>query len=194
LGWSLAIAGAALAAAVFTGGSLIVALIALGVVIVVSAFIPERGSEASSRPKTRTPGQPYSISQAWKIDRRADVADLAQALEGQGLGLSQKRNFTDEVTMWGGSQLRTRLFGGYFVDRTRLPVEVQLSVSSVDSRKWTVQLGVRDRLGVAIRDEALEDRLALAAEGIREATAAQLAPLGAVEVVSAPVEANVGPG
>jgi hypothetical protein len=86
--------------------------------------------------------------------------------------------------MWGGSQLRIRLFGGYFVEPKHLPVEVELAASGADGDRRIVRLGVRDRLGVAIRDEALEERLAKAAEAIRAVTAMQLAAFGAVEVES----------
>jgi hypothetical protein len=106
-------------------------------------------------------------------------------LNDKGLGLTQERESPNEVVLKGGSQLWTRLFGGYFVNLRRLPIEVELrTANGAESGKWTVQLGIRDKLGIAVRDEALEDRFALAAGNIRETIAGQLEALGGVEIDS----------
>lgn len=188
LGWTVVIAGAAVAATLVMGNSWVAAVVAAGIVIVLSALIRDRGKRASDAdyPSNRAPGHPYSISHAWKVDRRADLAEISRALNEKGLGLRQERESSDEVVLRGGSQLWTRLFGGYFVDSRRLPIEVELrTANGASSGKWTVQLGIRDRLGVAIRDEALEDRLAQAAGTIREIIGAQMEAIGGVEIDSA---------
>ena len=189
LGWTLVIAGAAVATTLVMGNSPVAAVIAFGIVIALSALIPDRGKRASGAdyPSSRAPGHPYSISHAWAVDQRADLTEIARALNDNGLGLRQESESSDEVVLRGGSQLWTRLFGGYFVNPRHLPIEVELKTANgTGSGKWTVQLGVRDRLGVAVRDEALEDRLAQAAGTIREITGAQLQAIGGVEVDSAP--------
>lgn len=188
LGWTIVIAGAALAATLVMGNSWVAAVVAAGIVIVLSALIPDRGERASDAdyPRNRAPGHPYSISHAWKVDRKADLTEIARALNDKGLGLKQESESSDEVVLRGGSQLWTRLFGGYFVDSRHLPIEVELrTANGANGGKWTVQLGVRDRLGVAVRDEALEHRLAQAAGTIREIIGAQLEAIGGVEVDSA---------
>jgi hypothetical protein len=48
LGWTSVIAGAALAATLAMGNSLVAAVVAVGVVIVLSALIPDRRKRASS--------------------------------------------------------------------------------------------------------------------------------------------------
>lgn len=187
LGWTLVIAGAAVATTLVMGNSLVAAVIAFGIVIALSALIPSRGERASDAeyPSKRAPGNPYSISHTWRVDQRADLAGIAGVLNDKGLGLTQERESPNEVVLKGGSQLWTRLFGGYFVNPRRLPIEVELrTANGAESGKWTVQLGIRDKLGIAVRDEALEDRFALAAGNIRETIAGQLEALGGVEIDS----------
>jgi hypothetical protein len=187
LGWTIVIAGAAVITTLVMGNSLVAAVMAIGIVIALSALIPSRRKRASDAdyPSTRAPGSPYLISHAWNVDRRANLAEMAGALNGKGFGLTQECESSDEVVLKGGSQLWTRLFGGYFVNPKRLPIEVELrTASGADSGKWTVQLGIRDKLGMAIRDEALEDRFAQVAGSIRETIEGQLEPLGGVEIDS----------
>ncbi len=187
-GWALVIAGAAFVASLATGNSLVVAVVAIGIVIVLSALLSSRGERSSETdpPSKRAAGNPYSISHAWKVDQRADLAEIARGLHDKGLVLRRESESSNEVVLRGGSQFWTRLFGGYFVDPRRLPIEVELrTANGTNGGKWTVQLGVRDRLGVAARDEALEDRFAQAAGSIREAIGTQLEAIGGVEVDSA---------
>jgi hypothetical protein len=161
LGWTIVIAGAALAATLIMGNSAVAAVIAIAVVIVLSALIPSRGERAADAdyPSKRAPGTPYTISYVWKVDRKADLVEIARTLNDNGLALTQERESSDEVVLRGGSQLWTRLFGGYFVNPKRLPIEVELrTANGADNGKWAVQLAVRDKLGMAVRDEALEDR------------------------------------
>jgi len=163
-------------------------VIAIGIVIALSALIPSRGEQAANADyqSKRALGNPYSISHVWKVDRKADLVEMARALSDRGLALRQERDSPNEVILRGGSQLWTRLFGGYFVSPKRLPIEVKLKTANgVKSGKWTVQLGIRDKLGTAVRDEALEDRFALAAGDIRDAIESQLVALGGVEIDAA---------
>jgi hypothetical protein len=189
LGWTLVIAGAALVTTLVMGNSLIAAVVAMGIVIALSALIPSRRKDASDADylSKRAPGNPYSVSHAWQVSRRADLAELVRALNDQGLTLRQESKSSNEIVLRGGSQFWTRLFGGYFVDPRRLPIEVELTTANqADNGRWTVQLGVHDRLGMAVRDEALGDRFAQAAGNIRKAVGAQLEAMGAVEVDSTP--------
>jgi hypothetical protein len=67
----------------------------------------------------------------------------------------------------GGSQLRSRLFGGYFVDPRRLPVQITIEATPNVDGSSTLAVEVRDRFGIGIRDRALEERYAQAAEIVR---------------------------
>jgi hypothetical protein len=74
------------------GNSFVAAVIAIGVVIVLSALIPDRGKRASDvdYPTTRPPGNPSSISHVWKVDRKADLRAIAQALHANGFALAKE--------------------------------------------------------------------------------------------------------
>jgi hypothetical protein len=185
LGWNVVIVGAALVTTFVMGNSFAAAVVAIGIVVVLSALVLRRRERPAGvdPPRERAPGAPYSVSHVWNVDRRADLTEIARDLNGEGLGLRQRSESADRVVLSGGSQLWTRLFGGYFVDPKRLPIEVELrAANGAASGNWTVQLGVRDRLGIAIRDEALGDRFALAAGNIRKTVGARLEAMGAVEV------------
>lgn len=166
LGWTTVIAGAALVTTLVMGNSLVAAIGAIAIVLALSALIPSRGTQASDAdyPSKRTAGRPFSISHAWTVDRKADLAGLVRALNDKGFALRQESQSSNQIVLRSGSQLWTRLFGGYFVNPRRLPIEVELrTANGLNNDKWTVRLGVRDRFGIAIRDEALEDRFALVA-------------------------------
>lgn len=181
VGWTLLVAGAAFTAVLVMGSSLVSAVIAIVTVVALSAFIPNRGAPASGSdyPRERSPGSPYMISHTWTMDRKADLQAIVRALSDKGWALHRKSGTPDEVLLTSGSQLWTRLFGGYFVDSRRLPLEIHLKAVSGDpDGPWTVQLEIRDRLGVAVRDKALIDRFAQAAGSIREVVDIQLASIG----------------
>jgi hypothetical protein len=185
LGWTLVIAGAALATTLVMGNSLIAAVIAIVIVVLLSTlfFGRERRTSGAEYPSERTSGGPYATSHAWKVDQKADLSEIVQALNDNGLALKQESESPNQVVLRGGSQLWTRLFGGYFVDPKRLPIEIELKAANgATSGHWTVQLGIQDRLGVGVRDEALEDRFAQAAGSIREVVGGQLRAVGGVEV------------
>lgn len=189
LGWTLVVAGAALVTTLAMGNSVVAAVIAIAIVIVLSAVFFGRGKRVpdTDYPNERAAGGPYTVSHAWMVDQRTDLPQIARVLNDKGLALEQESESPNQIVLRGGSQFWTRLFGGYFVDPKRLPIEVELKAANrVSNGKWTVQLGVRDRLGVAVRDEALNDRFAQAAGNIREVIGAQLEAVGGVEIDSTP--------
>lgn len=73
----------------------------------------------------------------------------------------------EKIVAVGGSQLRSRLFGGYFVDPKRVPVRIILEATSDEDGSSILSVEVRDRFGIAIRDSALEERYAQAPETVR---------------------------
>jgi hypothetical protein len=185
VGWTLVIAGAAFVAALVVGDSLVAAVIAIVIVIAVGAFIPNRGTTASDAdyPSERSRGTPYVVSHIWTVDQKADLSEIVRAFNETGLTFHRKAESSDEVILTSGSQLWTRLFGGYFVDSRRLPIEIHLKTLNGDpGGGWTVQLEIRDRLGVAVRDKALVDRFAQAAGSIREVVDGQLERIGGTGV------------
>ena len=183
LGFSVVIAGSALATALVTGNSTVAVVVAVAVVFVGTIIARTKSTDRTQ--SRRAPGEPYSASYEWKIDRALDLSDVAKALS-QRLNLQVKKDGRDVVVLQGGSQFWLRLIGGYFINPAKLPVQAELrstKESGVDQA--TVQLSIRDAFGIAVRDEALEDRFALAAGRIRETVEAELSALGGVEIAFA---------
>lgn len=183
VGFAVVIAVAVLVTALITRSSIAAAIVALGVVIAMGLILDRRRREPTN--VGLPPGSPYSVSYRWRTHQKPNLADLSQVLIRNGLVRNIESQTSNEVVLRGGSQLRTRLLGGYFVDHRRLPVRVSLGTEDVGHEEFIVELGVRDRLGgVGIRDGALGDRYAQAATGIRSVIGDQLNALGGREVDS----------
>lgn len=186
LGFIIVFAAAALIAALITGSSIVAAVVAVGAVGVLGLIWNRR----SRRPKyedissDRRAGAPYSVSYRWRTHQKPDLADLCQVLIRHGLIGTVESQASNEVVLRGGSQLWTRLLGGYFVNPRRLPIRVALETEDAGHEEFIVELGVRDRLGVGIRDGALKDRYMRAMTGIRHVIGDQLSPLGGREIDS----------
>jgi hypothetical protein len=184
LGFVLVIAAAALGTAVVTGNAIVVAIAAVAAALVLGALpAGSRGRSPDDDRQKRAPGEPFTASYRWKGDRVPDLKDLSQALNREGLRLSEDSHVPAKVVLSGGSQLCTRLFGGYFVNPSRLPIRVELKAAGAAGNGSSIlELGVRDRLGIAVRDEALEDRYVQAATNIRSAVETQLKAMGTFEI------------
>lgn len=174
LGWTIIMAGAALATTLVMGNSLISGVVALGIVVMLGVLIPRRRrSSSADYPSNRAPGEPYSVSYSWTVRGKPDLADMVSALSQTGLVLNSRS--PDRVVLRGGSQFWSRLLGGYFVDPQRLPIEVELeTTNSVNDQDCTVGLRVQDKFGIAVRDEALAERFGQAATKVRNAIEAQI--------------------
>lgn len=187
LGFVLVMAIAGLVTALVTGSSLAAAVVVIGVIVFLGAILDGRrskGPEAGSSAK-RAPGEPYSASYRWRTHEKPSLAELYRGLARQGLVQSVETQTPTEVVLKGGSQFWTRLLGGYFVNPKRLPIRVSLKTpDAVIDQKFIVELGVRDRFGVGVRDEALEERFALAAAAIRTAVETRLDAIGGYEADS----------
>lgn len=185
LGFTAVIAAAVLGAAVISGDSPLVAVLAILVVGVISAFVAGRRSRSSEGglQRKRQRGEPITVSYIWKCSSRPDLTGLAQVLNREGLTREGEDQSSELVVLHGGSQLWTRLWGGYFVDPRRLPVRAELRAIRVDGSS-VLELDIRDRLVIAVRDEELEERYAQAAENIRTAVEAGLEGASVVEAES----------
>jgi hypothetical protein len=99
-------------------------------------------------------GEPFK----WGF-RAADDCSRSDAIDSlRSLGLRLDLDEGGNSRLEGGSQLWTRLLGGYFVDPSRLPITVKLEESEEPGVPLSVD--VQDRLGIAVRDEALRRRYA----------------------------------
>ena len=88
-------------------------------------------------------------------------------LREEGSATELENQSREKIVAVGGSQLRSRLFGGYFVDPKRLPVRIIPEATSDEDGSPILSVEVRARFGIAIRDRALEERYAQAAEIVR---------------------------
>jgi hypothetical protein len=93
-----------------------------------------------------------------------DLTAIARMLEDDA-GLQGELRDSRRFVLKGGSQVWTRLRGGYFIDRHRLPIEVDLAESAASGE---VELTVRDRMGPAVGDARMRERYAERASEIRD--------------------------
>lgn len=184
LGFASVIAASAFATAVVTGNSTAVVVVAVSVVVL-GALIARTSNSGKHSQEKRTPGEPYSAEYGWEVNATPDLEEIAHALDREQLGLRPTSQSQHSVTLRGGSQLWLRLIGGYFINPRRLPVQVELaSIRTPGSEKAKVQLKVQDTFGIAVRDEALEDRFMQAAANIRGVVGKRLEGMGGREVGS----------
>lgn len=164
---------AGLATALVTGNGLVAAVTGIVVALAVSVAAAARSSKPLGDAQTqvkRASGDPIAFKYAWELEQSPDLGQVSQALAHHGLSLSPDTSSGSKMIFRGGSQLWTRLRGGYFVDPKRLPVVVELTVTSEESEngQHRLDLCVSDTLGVAVRDQGLEERYKQAADSIRE--------------------------
>lgn len=157
LGFTLLIAGAGLATAMVTGNSAVVVAIAIMSALLFGTLVKDpRRSQGGKR----RPGGPFSVTHRWRVEGRPNLDDIWHALSREELALSRETRVPGRVVLRGGSHLWMRLIGGYFINPKRLPVRAELTrsdVSGVDG--CVVELAVRDRFGVAVRDELVNCKL-----------------------------------
>jgi hypothetical protein len=166
LGSSLIVVTAGGAAALITGSSVIAAVVAIVAGLLVVGLIRSPGSkgEPTIPSDDRRAGEPF----AWTITGSPVVTldDAVGRLEA--IGLTIDRQGEGQAQLSGGSQLRTRLRGGYFVDPGLLPIAVALEAPVQLGQP--VEVRVHDAMGpVGVRDRALETRYALRVAQIRDA-------------------------
>lgn len=94
---------------------------------------------------------------------------MVRLLAEMGLRVGKAADSGGKLVFQGGSQVRTRLFGGYFVAPRKLPIQATLRTTNAESTQVRLELEIQDTLKIAIRDEALEKRYVKAAADIRAA-------------------------
>lgn len=171
LGAVLVIFVAGIGTAILAGSGAVAVIVSVGVALLALVMIRRRQNNASllSNSPQRHPGAPFSFNFAWSISKPPDRAALEAALLERGLRIDQNASSESTVVFRGGSQLRTRLLGGYFVSPRNLPVRAELILLANGARAGEVKLRVHDSLGIGVRDRALEKRYAHAATEIERA-------------------------
>lgn len=169
--------------------SLIAAIILIVAAVLLTAAVvgrKDRSSETSSRIRP-TIGQPMAETYMWEVDRFPNLDSIVQALNERGFGLRPRQKSHDSIVLSGGSQIRTRLLGGYFVDPKWLPsvVELKTAKGSVGAG-CRVELDIRDDFGIAVRDDALRGKFEQVAGNLGKAVEAHLESMNGVRVDSVP--------
>jgi hypothetical protein len=172
LSFTLAVVVAGLVTALITGNGIAAAIVGISAGLLVNAFLAARSDRTSpdlgDQPRRRR-GHPFFFQFTWNADSKADLAQAVQALASQGLTPSSGSASETNIILKGGSQLRTRLRGGYFVDPRHLPIRAELrAMNRGNGDCYRLELQIRDTLGMAMRDKALEVRYAKAAARISE--------------------------
>jgi hypothetical protein len=103
----------------------------------------------------------WTTTEAGVITRLADVLSTRLDLEHEGTPGET------ETILRGGSQLRTRLLGGWFISPAHLPKRVQLLATSEPGGTRRVHVRVDDTLGaIAVRDRWFGRRYEQAADSV----------------------------
>lgn len=171
LGFLVVILATAVCTVIVTGGSVIAAAIMVAVMVVgVLGMVFAGRDRQSSEPAAladRQPGGPWSFTYNWTAKDPVELMGIYVKLREAGSATVLESQSKEKIVAVGGSQLRARLFGGYFVDPKRLPVRIILETTPDEEGGSVLSVEVRDRFGIAIRDGALEERYAQAAETVR---------------------------
>jgi hypothetical protein len=168
LGVTFVIVAAGLGAALIVGNEVIAAVFAVMVSLGIFAAIARGTKTEEMRRSQKEKKYPFAYAFSWKLHAGPDLDQVAQSLERCGLTVEEPSSVAG-LSLKGGSQLRTRLFGGYFVAPRYLPIKAQLKVRTDEAMGSKLELVVRDTLGIAVRDGALEERYEQAADSIRAA-------------------------
>ena len=157
LGFALLLVVVPLGVAVSRGNILVALCVGIlaAVVAIAAVHLVNRGSASaaeSALPSTLTWTVPLPVGTPNDVTQ-ARLAAIGLVAEGDG-------------SLRSGSQLRTRLLGGYFVAPRHLPIKVSWS----QTRQEPNEIYVEDGLGpIAIRDRALAKRYEMRVAQIRDA-------------------------
>jgi hypothetical protein len=142
----------------------------IGAAVVVALALLSRVSPPGAKGEPRIPSEERSpgLPLAWNLKAPSGIG-LDEGIERvESIGLRLESAAGAGAQLAGGSQLRSRLLGGYFVDPARLPITVTI----LPGPHGTLTVQVRDRMGpIAVRDPALESRYALRVAQIQDALA-----------------------
>jgi hypothetical protein len=178
LSFTLVVVISGLATAFITGNGVVAAVVGIGAGLLVNVVLAARSSRdlpdlGDQPPRSR--GRPFSFQFTWDINQKPDLTHLAKMLAHRGLNPNSDLASAEGLVLEGGSQLRARLLGGYFVDPKYLPIHVELKIATGnDGDPYTLELDICDAAGLAVRDKELETRYAQAASEISHIVADSL--------------------
>ncbi|HET7416062.1 MAG TPA: hypothetical protein VFJ61_00330 [Solirubrobacterales bacterium] len=160
---------AGLGSAILAGNGIVAVIASLGLVLLAVVIIGKRQSQSSNlEPRAqRAAGRPFSFHSDWSVEGPPDRVQLEAALEREGLTIEKSTSTETTLVLRGGSQLRTRLLGGYFVSPKSLPIRAEVHLP-VNDGAGKVELRVEDSLGFGVRDGALRKRYELAADQLEQ--------------------------
>jgi hypothetical protein len=158
LGGILVTAGIVTTIAILNGYRLISIVLGVGL-IAIGAFLSRLFGPADDLdPSSRTPGSQhrFTYSDEWSLKASPDVASVKRGLTESGL---QVADGTEALVVSRGSRIRARVFGGYRVDPSVLPLYGRIEVMAGEQgSRYGVHLTLEDDLGPAVRDGRLAER------------------------------------
>jgi hypothetical protein len=176
----VAVTVVALMLAILSGRSIVATCISI--ISVLAVFMAIEKWKTPSTPADARHAQfdtePFRFTSTWRLEDKPNLTAIQDALISLGLRTESSGSRSGSLVMVGGSQLWTRLFGGYFVSLDKLPLRVELSTSHHGDAAWQLELTVSDRFGWALRDASRERRPKMAAARIKDAVDDQLAAKG----------------
>lgn len=163
-------------------GNWLVAVVLASVAALVAAplFSARRpyGQQGNEQNEGSTSG-PFTFNYRWSQNDQPDLAQISEALSAHGLKVDSPPASGSTLCFEGGSQFRSRLLGGYFVNPRYLPIRGELKTRRLLSRSGCeLELYIRDAVGIGLRDAALEKRYALAAAEIEGVVKARVGEIG----------------
>lgn len=155
--------------AVAVGSGLLSAAVLIGIAFFALLLMRgRRGAKGSSDVPGQPTGTSFSFYRVLSVRTAPDRSALEAALVDHGLKVDRGASSGSIVAVSGGSQLRTRLLGGYFVTPSSLPIRAEVTLPTHDGPALEVKVRVQDRLGIGIRDRALKRRYEAAAEEVEK--------------------------
>lgn len=169
--------GVALAVAVVFGRSIFATCISIiGILLVFAAIDRWKAPTTTSTDRPmRLNAEPFRFDFAWQLEDKPVLAAIQAILEPLGFRKEIDTSSGACLSMIGGSQLWTRLFGGYFVRLDQLPLRAKLGVEKRADYAWQLELEVSDRFGWAIRNSSRKKRPEMATMQIKDAVESWLA-------------------
>jgi hypothetical protein len=134
--------------------------IVLGVCLIAIGVIVSRllDSADDSKLSSRAPAlqRRFTYSDEWSLTASPDVASVKRGLAESGLQVADE---AEALVVSRGSRIRARVFGGYRVDPSFLPLHGRIEVMGGEQgSRYGVHLTLEDDLGPAVRDDRLAER------------------------------------
>src|SRR4051812_45568583 len=131
--------------AIIAGNGIVAAVVSIGVALLAFSLIArkdKRTSQPSDLPQ-RDSGTEITFNFAWIVSKPPERSVLEGVLMEHGLKVDQDASSESTMVFRGGSQLRTRLLGGYFIAPSHLPLRAEVNLLAGEPGAAKVELRIR---------------------------------------------------